>query len=112
MWKDTGDPHDYNYIQSAINPFLGPEGIIFTYKADENQLDSILTGRELLVLGSQTMRDRWFTPLLVKKLINGGKTHKLAPAVLWPNNCFVSLSELLTMKICPPLSGLVVIACK
>ena len=50
VWLNTADPRYFNYIKSSVDQFVAPDGSIPTYKAEENQLDSILLGRQLLLL--------------------------------------------------------------
>jgi unsaturated rhamnogalacturonyl hydrolase len=61
LWMNTADPSFYKYIKSAVDSFIGPDGSISTWKAEENQLDSILLGRQLLLLYGVTQDKRYAT---------------------------------------------------
>ena len=58
VWLNTADPRYYNYIKSSVDQFVTPEGAIPTFKPEENQLDSILLGRQLLLLYGVTQEPR------------------------------------------------------
>jgi len=61
VWLNTADPRDYNYIKASVDSFLAPDGSIPTWKPEENQLDSILMGRQLLLLYGVTQDKRYST---------------------------------------------------
>jgi len=54
-WFNTADARYYNYIKSSVDQFVAPDGSIATLKPEENQLDNILLGRQLLLLHGVTM---------------------------------------------------------
>ena len=59
VWLNTADPRYYTYIENSVDPFVGPDGTIPTLKPDENQLDNILLGRQLLLLYGVTQDPRY-----------------------------------------------------
>ena len=59
VWLNTADPRYFNYIKSSVDQFVTPDGSIPTFKAEENQLDSILLGRQLLLLYGVTQDPRY-----------------------------------------------------
>ena len=59
VWLNTADPRYFNYIKSAVDQFVGSDGSISTYKPEENQLDNILLGRQLLLLYGVTQDSRY-----------------------------------------------------
>jgi unsaturated rhamnogalacturonyl hydrolase len=61
VWLNTSDPRCYNYIKASVDSFLAPDGSIPTWKPEENQLDSILMGRQLLLLYGVTLDKRYAT---------------------------------------------------
>ena len=58
-WLETADPHYYNYIKQSVDRFVGPDGSISTGKPEENQLDNMLLGRQLLLLSGVTQDRRY-----------------------------------------------------
>jgi unsaturated rhamnogalacturonyl hydrolase len=61
VYLNTADGRYYNYIKSAVDKLVTPEGALPTYKPEENQLDSILLGRQLLHLYGVTQDKRYLT---------------------------------------------------
>ena len=61
VWLNTADPRYFNYIKSAVDQFVAPDGSIPTYTVEEYQLDSILLGRQLLFLYGVTQDRRYLT---------------------------------------------------
>jgi len=59
VYLNTADPRYYNYMKSAVDELVTPDGAIPTYKPEENQLDSILMGRQLLRLYGMTQQKRY-----------------------------------------------------
>jgi unsaturated rhamnogalacturonyl hydrolase len=58
-WLNTADGRYYKYIKSSVDQFVGPDGSIPTWNVDEYQLDSILLGRQLLLLYGVTRDVRY-----------------------------------------------------
>lgn len=54
VWYRTGDATYFTYILNDMNRFVGDDGQIRTYKADEYNSDNITTGRALLTLAQQS----------------------------------------------------------
>jgi len=60
-WRDTGDGKYYTYIESSMDQLVSPDGSMPTYKMDEYQLDSVLLGRQLLLLFATTQDRKYYT---------------------------------------------------
>ena len=99
VWEDTGNPKDYSYIRDSIDPFLGPDGTLVTYKAAENQLDNILLGRQLLLLYRTTHNPRYAeaAALLYRQIMyqprtpSGGFWHKQSyPNQMWLDGLYMA----------------------
>lgn len=77
VWRNTEDPVVYNYIRNSIDPFVMPDGTIRTYSAQEYQLDSILSGRQLLFLYRTTHDPRYAkaAEILYQQLMQQPRTH-------------------------------------
>ena len=60
VWLNSADGRYFKYIKSSVDQFVGPDGSIPTYKVEENQLDNILLGRQLLLLHAVTQDARYY----------------------------------------------------
>jgi unsaturated rhamnogalacturonyl hydrolase len=99
VWLNTTDPRYFNYIKSSVDQFVGPDGSIPTYKPEENQLDSILLGRQLLLLYGVTQDPRYAkaATLLYEQLLHqprtpsGGFWHKQRyPHQMWLDGLYMA----------------------
>ena len=99
VWLNTTDPRYFNYIKSAVDQFVAPDGSIPTYKLEEYQLDSILLGRQLLLLYGVTQDRRYLTAanLLYQQLLHqprtpsGGFWHKQRyPNQMWLDGLYMA----------------------
>jgi unsaturated rhamnogalacturonyl hydrolase len=99
VWLNTADPRYFNYIKSAVDAFLGPDGSIPTWKLEEYQLDNILLGRQLLLLYGVTQDPRYAkaATLLYQQLIHqprtpsGGFWHKQRyPNQMWLDGLYMA----------------------
>jgi unsaturated rhamnogalacturonyl hydrolase len=59
VWAETDDPRYYAYIKKSVDQFVRPDGTIATYVPGEHQLDSILLGRQVLLLDRVTHEPRY-----------------------------------------------------
>lgn len=99
VWLNTADPRYYKYIKSSVDQFVGPDGSIPTWKVEENQLDSILLGRQLLLLYGVTQDARYAkaATLLYQQLLHqprtasGGFWHKQRyPNQMWLDGFYMA----------------------
>jgi len=99
VWLNTTDPRYYNYIKSAVDQFVASDGSIPTYKVEEYQLDSILLGRQLLLLYGVTHERRYLTAAttLYQQLLHqprtpsGGFWHKQRyPNQMWLDGLYMA----------------------
>lgn len=99
VWLNTADPRYYNYIKASVDQFLAPDGSIPTYKVEEYQLDSILLGRQLLLLYGITEDKRYLTAAtpLYQQLLHqprtaaGGFWHKQKyPYQMWLDGLYMA----------------------
>jgi unsaturated rhamnogalacturonyl hydrolase len=99
VWLNTVDPRYYNYIKNSVDQFVGPDGSIPTWKPQENQLDSILLGRQLLLLYGVTQDARYAkaATLLYQQLLrqprtaSGGFWHKQRyPDQMWLDGLYMA----------------------
>jgi unsaturated rhamnogalacturonyl hydrolase len=99
VWLNTADPRYYNYIKNSVDQFVGPDGSIPTWKPQENQLDSILLGRQLLLLYGVTQDARYAkaATLLYQQLLrqprtaSGGFWHKQRyPNQMWLDGLYMA----------------------
>ena len=99
VWLNTADPRYYKYIQSSVDQFVTPDGDILTWKVEENQLDNILLGRQLLLLYGVTQDQRYAkaATLLYQQLVHqprtasGGFWHKQRyPNQMWLDGLYMA----------------------
>lgn len=76
VWLNTADARYYNYIKGSVDQFVGSDGSIATWKPEENQLDDILLGRQLLLLYGVTRDSRYAkaAALLYQQLMHQPRT--------------------------------------
>jgi unsaturated rhamnogalacturonyl hydrolase len=60
VYRATEDEKYLRYIQRCVDRFVGEDGVIKTYKPEEESLDSVLMGRHLLLLYAKTGRQKYF----------------------------------------------------
>ena len=99
VWLNTADARYYNYIKSSVDQWVGPDGSIATWKVEENQLDSILLGRQLMLLYGVTLDKRYAhaATLLYEQLqhqprtASGGFWHKQRyPNQMWLDGLYMA----------------------
>jgi unsaturated rhamnogalacturonyl hydrolase len=99
VYLNTADARFYNYMKSAVDELVTADGAISTYKPEENQLDSILMGRQLLRLYGVTQDKRYLTAatLLYDQLQkqprtpSGGFWHKQRyPNQMWLDGLYMA----------------------
>ena len=99
VYLNTADPRYYNYMKGAVDELVTADGAIPTYKPEENQLDSILMGRQLLRLYGVTQDKRYLTAatLLYDQLQkqprtpSGGFWHKQRyPNQMWLDGLYMA----------------------
>jgi unsaturated rhamnogalacturonyl hydrolase len=59
-WLGTADAKYFRYVQSSVEPLVGPDGAIKGYNKESSNLDNIALGRELLLLYRVTRQKRYF----------------------------------------------------
>jgi unsaturated rhamnogalacturonyl hydrolase len=99
VWLNTANPRYFNYFKSAVDQFVGSDGSISTYKPEENQLDNIPLGRQLLLLYGVTQNPRYAkaATLLYEQLqhqprtASGGFWHKQRyPNQMWLDGLYMA----------------------
>jgi unsaturated rhamnogalacturonyl hydrolase len=99
VYLNTADPRYYNYMKGAVDEVVTADGAIPTYKPEENQLDSILMGRQLLRLYETTQDKRYLiaATLLYDQLQkqprtpSGGFWHKQRyPNQMWLDGLYMA----------------------
>lgn len=99
VWRRTGEKKYFEYIQGAVNAFIGPDGSISTYDAKEYQLDSVLLGRQLLVLYGVTKNEKFAKAATVlyeqlkhqPRTVSGGFWHKQRyPNQMWLDGLYMA----------------------
>jgi unsaturated rhamnogalacturonyl hydrolase len=99
VWFNTADGRYYNYIKDSVDQFVGADGSIPSYNAEANELDSILLGRQLLLLYGVTRDTRYAkaATLLYQQLMHqprtpsGGFWHKQRyPNQMWLDGLYMA----------------------
>jgi unsaturated rhamnogalacturonyl hydrolase len=99
VWLNTADPRYFNYIKDSVDQLVTADGSIPTWKIEENQLDNILLGRQLLLLYGVTQDQRYAraTTLLYQQLMHqprtasGGFWHKQKyPNQMWLDGLYMA----------------------
>ena len=98
-WYHTADGSYYNYIKASIDPFINADGSIATYKPENNALDGLVLGRELLLLYGVTQDAKYYkaATLLLQQLkthprtSDGGFWHKERyPQQMWLDGLYMA----------------------
>jgi unsaturated rhamnogalacturonyl hydrolase len=99
VWYHTADAAYYTYIKESIDPFINKDGSISTYKPENNQLDDLVLGRELLLLYGVTQDAKYYkaATLLRQQLTShprtadGGFWHKQRyPQQMWLDGLYMA----------------------
>ena len=99
VYLNTADARYLNYMKNAVDELVTADGAIPTYKPQENELDSILMGRQLLRLYGMTQNKRYLTAatLLYDQLQkqprtpSGGFWHKQRyPNQMWLDGLYMA----------------------
>src|ERR1700753_216482 len=59
-WYHTADGAYYNYLKESIDAFIGPDGSITSYKPENNALDDLVLGRDVLLLYEVTQDPKYY----------------------------------------------------
>ncbi len=60
VWRLTGDPKYFQFIQKNMDHFVDADGTIRTYKQTDYNIDNVLCGRQLLLLNAVTGKPQYF----------------------------------------------------
>jgi unsaturated rhamnogalacturonyl hydrolase len=99
VYLNTADARYFNFMKNAVDEVVTADGAIPTYKPEENQLDSILMGRQLLRLYGVTQDKRYLkaATLLYDQLQkqprtpSGGFWHKQRyPNQMWLDGLYMA----------------------
>lgn len=98
-WYGSAKGKDFRYVQQSLDQFVQPDGSIRTYDAGAEELDSILPGRQLLLLSQVTQEERYYqaATLLREQLAaqpktsEGGFWHKkIYPNQMWLDGLYMA----------------------
>ncbi len=98
-WYHTADGAYFHYIKDAIDPLINPDGSISTYKPENNALDDLLLGRELLLLHGVTQDAKYYkAATILREQLNthprtgdGGLWHKQRyPQQMWLDGLYMA----------------------
>lgn len=76
VWYNSSDPAYYDYVKQAVDQFVAPDGSIRTYSPEAYSLDSVLMGKQLLLLYGVTQDAKYYkaAALLRKQLSTQPRT--------------------------------------
>jgi unsaturated rhamnogalacturonyl hydrolase len=60
IWQNTADPAYYRYIQRSMDRVVSADGSIPSYKPEDESLDEVALGRELLLLYGRTKNMKYY----------------------------------------------------
>jgi unsaturated rhamnogalacturonyl hydrolase len=99
VWYGSAKGEYYRYVKASVDSLVSPDGSIPTYNASENQLDSILLGRQLLMLYNVTQDKRYYKAATLlrqqlahqPKTASGGFWHKtIYPNQMWLDGLYMA----------------------
>jgi unsaturated rhamnogalacturonyl hydrolase len=99
VWRATAEGKYFAYMQRGVDHFVGDDGTIRTYKAEDYSLDNVLTGRVLLTLYNVTGQEKYrrAAALLREQLRtqprtnDGGFWHKkIYPSQMWLDGLYMA----------------------
>jgi unsaturated rhamnogalacturonyl hydrolase len=99
VYLNTADVRYYNYIKSSIDELITEDGSIPSYRPDEDQLDAVLTGRQLLRLYGMTGQKKYLTAATTlygqlekqPRTPSGGFWHKkIYPNQMWLDGLYMA----------------------
>ena len=98
-WYHSANGADYTYIKDSIDPFINGDGSISTYKPENNALDDLVLGREVLLLYAVTQDAKYYkAATLLRQQLNthprtsdGGFWHKQRyPNQMWLDGLYMA----------------------
>jgi unsaturated rhamnogalacturonyl hydrolase len=98
VWLDTADGNYFRYIQHITDRFINDDGTIRTYRPEEYNIDTVLPGRNLLLLYKVTGQEKYrkAAELLREQLkthprtSEGGFWHKkIYPSQMWLDGLYM-----------------------
>ncbi len=99
LWYGTANGAYFRYIKQSIDDLITPDGSIPTYRPQENSLDNILLGRQLLLLYRVTQQAKYYkAALLLREQLStqprnpsGGFWHKqIYPDQMWLDGLYMA----------------------
>ncbi len=99
VWKQTGDPAYFNYIQRTMDFYVTDAGDIQTYKQDDYNIDNVKNGTSLLFLYRVTGKEKyWKAATLLREQLRkhprtkeGGFWHKkIYPYQMWLDGLYMA----------------------
>ena len=99
VWYGSAKGEYFRYVKRSIDQFVEPDGSIPTYDANEDSLDNILLGRQLLWLYGATQDKRYYKAAALlrqqlasqPKTASGGFWHKkIYPNQMWLDGLYMA----------------------
>jgi unsaturated rhamnogalacturonyl hydrolase len=98
VWKATGDPKYFQYIQKSMDFYVNDDGSIKTYKQSDFNIDNVKNGRALLFLYRVTGKEKyWKAATILRNQLSGqprtnegGFWHKqVYPSQMWLDGLYM-----------------------
>ena len=99
VWYGSAKGEYFRYIKKSVDQFVGADGSISTYDVNENSLDNVLLGRQLLLLYGVTQDKRYYKAAVAlrqqlaqqPKNSSGGFWHKkIYPNQMWLDGLYMA----------------------
>jgi unsaturated rhamnogalacturonyl hydrolase len=99
VWYASANGEYFRYIKKSVDQFVGADGSISTYDVNENSLDNVLLGRQLLLLYGVTQDKRYYKAAVAlrqqlaqqPKNASGGFWHKkIYPDQMWLDGLYMA----------------------
>ncbi|WP_090777043.1 glycoside hydrolase family 105 protein [Pedobacter sp. ok626] len=98
IWRRTGNAVYFKYVQSKMDEFISPEGVIDTYSQDHFNIDNVKNGTVLLDLYKVTGQQKYFKAATIlweqlqkhPRTKEGGFWHKkIYPNQMWLDGLYM-----------------------
>ncbi len=99
VWQNTADPAYYRYIQRSMDRLVNADGSIPSHKPEDQSLDEVALGRELLLLYGRTKNAKYYKAATIirhqldsqPRTPSGGFWHKKRyPNQMWLDGLYMA----------------------
>lgn len=99
LWQNTADPDYYRFILRSMDRLVTADGSIPSYKPEDQSLDDVALGRQLLLLYGRTRKEKWYKAATIirhqldvqPRTLSGGFWHKKRyPNQMWLDGLYMA----------------------